>query len=55
MITASLFGDQQNEAISDTGEEEALQRYLRKFGCYAPERGDYYGEYAKQAAEDLQA
>ena len=41
---------------------EALQRYLRKFGYYAPERkvdgsdtlDDYYGDFTRHAVEDLQ-
>ena len=36
----------QDKAISDAREVEALQRYMRKFGCYN-------GDYTKQAVEDL--
>ena len=64
VITGPLFVDpesaallyQEDKATNDAREAEALQLYLRKFGYYAPERkvdGDY-GDYTKQAVEDLQ-
>merc|ERR1712013_902839 len=64
IITGPLFVDpgcadlldQKDKETNDAHEVEALQRYLRKFGYYAPERkldGDY-GDYTEQAVKDLQ-
>ena len=64
VITGPLFDnksgdellDQEDKATNCTEEVEALQRYLQKYGYYAPERkvdGDY-GDYTKQAVEDYQ-
>ena len=48
--------DQEDKATNDACEVMALQRYLRKFGYYAPECkvDGNYGDYTKQAVEDLQ-
>jgi len=48
--------DEEDKATNDANEVAALQRYLQKFGYYAPERkvdGDY-GEYTAQAVRDFQ-
>eukprot|EP00486_Rosalina_sp_Unknown_P000183 CAMPEP_0201566396 /NCGR_PEP_ID=MMETSP0190_2-20130828/6141_1 /ASSEMBLY_ACC=CAM_ASM_000263 /TAXON_ID=37353 /ORGANISM="Rosalina sp." /LENGTH=758 /DNA_ID=CAMNT_0047985047 /DNA_START=92 /DNA_END=2368 /DNA_ORIENTATION=+ len=64
IITGPLFAnksgdellDQDDKATNNTLEVEALQRYLQKFGYYAPEKkidGDY-GDYTRQAVSDYQ-
>ena len=48
--------DQEDTATNDAKEVEALQKFLQKFGYYAPEMkidGDY-GDYTKQAVIDYQ-